>query len=277
MTNNESNLHWKNSWNAMRKERMRPSKVTFDSEFNERVMHDQFQVLKSSNYEYGRKAVKVLKVILKENHETLEIGPGPGTLTIPLAKNVKKVIAVECSELAASYLAKNMKEHQLTNIEVVNKRWEELSDSELKDRFDLVVCSHFLWQVKDLEEHLRRMENASRKHCVVIQPAGRDSLVREAWTEVTRQDYRGQLEPDADFFVYLVLRKWGRLVNVKTMEYSIERNLDQEARHIAFLVGKHIEVNANRMKAIENYIHEKKGTEQHKEQCCAVVMWWTKE
>lgn len=78
----------------MRKERMKPSKVTFDSEFDERVMHDQFQVLKSSNHEYGRKAAKALEVILKENHETLEIGLGPGTLTIPLAKNVKKVVAV---------------------------------------------------------------------------------------------------------------------------------------------------------------------------------------
>ena len=121
------------------------------------------------------------------------------------------------------------------------------------------------------------MENASKKHCVVIQPAGRDCLVREAWMEVTGRNYEGQLEPDADFFVYLILRSWGRLVNVKTMEYSIERNLDQEARHIAFQVGKHIEVNADRMKAIENYVRERIGTERYKERSNAVVMWWIKE
>jgi ubiquinone/menaquinone biosynthesis C-methylase UbiE len=40
-----------------------------------------------------------LSEILDKDVEVLEIGAGPGTLTIPLAKKVKKVVAVESSDL----------------------------------------------------------------------------------------------------------------------------------------------------------------------------------
>jgi len=43
---------------------------------------------------------------------------------------------------------------------------------------------------KHLEKHLKRMEQASREYCAVIQPAGRDNLVKELWTKITN---RGKL------------------------------------------------------------------------------------
>ena len=145
-------LNWREVWEAMRKQRMRPLKITFDPEFRAKFAEDSSAVAKYNNYEYGMEAIKVLSEILDDNLEVLEIGPGPGTLTIPLAKRVRKIVAVESSETAVKYLRRNMKESRTENVEIMNEIWLEFDEREIKGRFDLAVCSHFLWQMKDLEK-----------------------------------------------------------------------------------------------------------------------------
>ncbi len=60
------------------------------------------------NYEYGKKPTEALSEILDKNFEVIEIGAGSGTLTIPLAKKVRKIVAVESSETAVKYLRRNI-------------------------------------------------------------------------------------------------------------------------------------------------------------------------
>jgi SAM-dependent methyltransferase len=226
-------LNWKEVRKEMQKQRMIPLKITFDPEFRTKFAEDLSEMAKYNNYEYGRKTTEALSEILDTDFEVLEIGAGPGTLAIQLAKKVKKIVAVESSEMAVKYLKRNIKESQIENVEIINRNWMEVDDRGIKDRFDLVVCSHFLWQVRDLEKHLKKMENASRKYCAVIQPAGRDSMVKGMWTKITGESYRGKFDPDADYFAYPILRQWERLVNVRIMNYGIERNFEQEVRYIA--------------------------------------------
>ncbi len=253
---------------------MRPLKIKYDPLFKEKSFKDYSERAKSNNYEYGRNIVNSLNDILSESFKVLEIGPGPGTLTIPLAGKVKKILAIESSKRAASYLIKDIEEKQIKNIEVINKDWERVDDKKIKDSFGLVVCSHFLWQVKDIERHLERMEDASNKYCAVIQPAGRDNLVKEIWIKVTGKDYTGQFEPDADYFAYLILRSWGRLINVRIIQYSTERDLEQMTRYTASFIGRFIEVDNNIKKIIERYIVNRLKDGMYKETSSAVVMWW---
>jgi cyclopropane fatty-acyl-phospholipid synthase-like methyltransferase len=264
-------LNWKEVWEEKQKQRMKPVRVGYDPEFQAKFADDYSEMAKYNNYEYGRKAADALSEILDDDFEVLEIGAGPGTLTIPLAKNVKKVVAVESSETAVKYLRKNMKESRVENVEILNKNWLEVEDREIKGRFDLAVCSHFLWQVKDLEKHFKKMENASNKYCAVIQPAGRDSIVKEMWTKITGKSYKGEFDPDADYFAYQILRQWGRLVNVRIMDYSVERNLEQEVRYISSFIGKYVVVDAHVKEIIEQHVSE---TGLRKEKRSAVVMWW---
>ena len=182
-------LNWGEVWDEMQKQRMKLLKIRYDPEFRAKFAEDLSEMAKYNNYEYGRKTVEALSEILDKDFEVLEIGAGPGALTIPLAKKVKKVVAVESSEMAVDYLKRNIKERQVENVEIMNRNWMEVEDREIEDRFDLTVCSHFLWQVKDIEKHLKKMENASKRYCAVIQPAGRDSIVKEMWTKITGKDY----------------------------------------------------------------------------------------
>ena len=55
--------------------------------------HEYLQVL-----EYGQQIIGVIKDIIKPDFEVLDIGTGPGTLAIPLAKVVKNVTALDPSK-----------------------------------------------------------------------------------------------------------------------------------------------------------------------------------
>ena len=56
---------------------------------------------------------------LSKKDIVLEIGAGIGTLTIPLAENAGKVIAVEQDPKIASILIKRLKELHITNVDVI--------------------------------------------------------------------------------------------------------------------------------------------------------------
>jgi len=116
---------------------------------------------KTNNYEYGRKVRDALGEALNSDSKVMEIGPGPGTFVIPFASKVGKITAVEPSKGMIKELTKNAKEAGIENFEVINKVWEDIDDSEIARRYDLVVCSSVLWMFKDVWKQLRRIEKAS--------------------------------------------------------------------------------------------------------------------
>lgn len=178
---------------------------------------------------------------------------------------------IESSEVAVRSLKKNLEDRSLENVEIVNKNWMDAGERELGGGFDMVVCSHFLWQMKDLKKHLEKMEDASRRYCAVIQPAGRDDMLKEIWTEITGARYGGEFDPDADYFAYLILRQLGRLVDVRIINYGAELDFEQEVRYIASFIGKYVEVDHRTKEMLEQYISSK-GL--YRETQSAVVMWW---
>ena len=259
------------AWDEMRNQRMRPMRIGYDPEFRSKLAEDHREIARYNNYEYGRNATDALGEILDENFRVLEIGAGPGTLTLPLAAKVKQVVVIESSEMAVRSLKKNIKDNRVENVEIMEQNWLDAGEREIGGGFDLVVCSHFLWQVKDLGKHLEKMEDASRRYCAVIQPAGRDDMVKEMWTEITGKSYRGEFDPDADYFAYLILRQLGRLVDVRIMNYGAELDFEQEVRYIASFIGRYVEVDSRMKEVIEQYV-SLKGLSREGQS--AVVMWW---
>ncbi len=275
--NLKHHVNWENAWKEMRQERMKKPKVSYDDEFFKKSAKDFSERIKLNNYEFGRKTTEILDEVIDDNFEVLEIGTGPGTLTIPLAKKVKKITGIEFAERNIKNLKSNLKEQNLSNVEIVNKKWEKIEDNEIKEKFDLVICSHFLWQIKDVDSLLKRMENASKRYCSIIQPCGRDETVKEIFEKISNQSYTGQFEPDADYFAYVILREWGRLVNVKYFDYTFERNMEEQVRNIASFIGRFYEVDAVLEKRIKNYLLEVSEDGIYREENQAAVLWWQPE
>jgi len=248
---------------------MRKLQVTYDDDFFQKSDQDFSQRYKANDYESGRGVVNILGDILSQNFEVLEIGPGPGTLTVPLSEKVKKIVCLEASPVNIRLLRENLREKDVTNVELINSYWEK---AKIADKFDLVICSHFLWQVGDQEKHLERMEKFSRKFCAIVQPCGRDEIVKKAFTEICGERYTGQFEPDAEYFSYVILREWSRFVNLRYLEYSFKLSLEEGVRYIASYLGKFIEVDEQVAGKIKDIILNGAG-ESWLVRDKAVVMW----
>jgi len=248
--------------------------ATFDSHFGEHGLSDSFAVARCDDFGYGRGALDALGDQITSETVALEIGPGTGALTFPLARQVARLVAIERSLPAATFLREKLAQANLTNVEVRREDWVESDAATLQGASDLVVCSHFLWQVADLEAHLRKMERASRNLCAVIQPAGRTPLVAETWTAVTGRAYDGRFEPDADLFPYLILREWGRRVHARAFDYTVERDAAQLERYVIAFIARHVPVDAalrDRIVAhVAPYLHDGRHADHRQ----AVVLWW---
>jgi len=267
-------IDWHSAWQARRHKRIRPMRVTFDPRFGEHSLADSFTAARCDDFGYGRRALDALGDRIGPETVALEIGPGTGALTFPLARRVAHVVAIERSPPAAAFLMEKLAEAGLANVEVCWENWVTMDASTLQDQFDLVVCSHFLWQVADLEALMRKMERASRRLCAVIQPVGRTTLVAETWTAVTGQPYDGRFEPDADVFPYLILREWGRRVQVRTFDYTVERDAAQLERYIIGFIAKHVPVDAPLRERIAAHVAPYLHDGRHVDYRQAVVLWW---
>ena len=244
-------INWRDAWKKMREERVEKPRISYDKDFQIKSAEDFSNRCKWNDYEFGREVVNILKNILKEDFEVLEIGPGPGTLTIPLSEKVRKIICIEASKTNLQILKENLKEKGIKNYELINEYWEK---AKIENSFDLVVCSHFLWMVEDLEEHLERMEQFSNRYCIIVQPCGRDKIVKKAFEEICEERYTGQFEPDADYFAYVILREWSRVLYVRHFKYSFKLNLEEGIRYIASFLGKFIEVDERVADKIKNFL-----------------------
>jgi SAM-dependent methyltransferase len=93
----------------------------------------------------------------------LEVGPGPGNLTLPLARRCREVTAVELSPAMAGHLSRNVRNAGLRNIEVIVSSWEEAADL---TPHDLVLASYCL-KIPEMTSALLKM-NALAKRKVAL-------------------------------------------------------------------------------------------------------------
>jgi len=97
---------------------------------------------------------------LKKDDIILEVGPGFGTLTLELAKRVKKVIAVEQDKILIKALQENLKKENINNVEIIEGSVLKLPTTHcqlLTANYRIVsnlpyqITSHFLRQFLEAE------------------------------------------------------------------------------------------------------------------------------
>lgn len=107
--------------------------------------------------EDGRRRAAMIPV--RNGDQILEIGPGPGILTLPLAERARFVRALEPCPAMASLLGKRAEEAGILHIETLPCRWEDYDDARI---FDLVVCSLSLL-LSDIETSLQKMDRLASR------------------------------------------------------------------------------------------------------------------
>lgn len=100
----------------------------------------------------------------------LEIGPGSGAFTLPMASSAGKVVAIEPSPAMRKALRLNLAKADLTNVRVIPECVEEgLAD--LQGAFDLALASNSLYNVEPIDDVIRKLVGTAR-HVVILMGVG---------------------------------------------------------------------------------------------------------
>ncbi len=100
----------------------------------------------------------------------LDIGSGPGTLTVPLAHRVRAVTAVEPSLAMIRCMKRHLAEEKISNVRIINSRWEDISTEEM-EAHDLVIASYSL-NMEDIRQALLKMNRLAKKRVILYWFAG---------------------------------------------------------------------------------------------------------
>lgn len=105
--------------------------------------------------------VRLKNMNVPDGSTVLDIGAGPGTFAIPLAKRGCRVTVVEPSPVMHDALVKRIKADLIRTITIIPKRWEDVTDEELGGPFDIVIASYSLTMM-DIGKALARMHACCR-------------------------------------------------------------------------------------------------------------------
>jgi hypothetical protein len=158
----------------------------------------------------------IREIDIRPDSRVLDIGAGPGTLAIPFAQKVAHVTAVEPAEGMISILREEMAEHDIENISVVQKRWEDVNvESDLRPPYDVVIAS-FSLSMLDIREAIFKMQTASSRHICIYWFAGEtswDVRNRELWSRLHGKEYL--VAPKSDL-LFCVLYQMGIYPDITT-------------------------------------------------------------
>jgi ubiquinone/menaquinone biosynthesis C-methylase UbiE len=154
----------------------------------------------------------------------LEIGPGSGGFTLPLAPAVREIVAVEPSSRVRDVLSGNLAEAGITNVRLVPRRIEEALE-EVDGSFDLALASHSLYNVAPIEAVLRRLVRLAR-HLVILIGTGE----QRDWYQDMHRRFKGKERVASPHFgcLYPVLLAMGIYADVEIIWTSSNYVYDSE-------------------------------------------------
>jgi len=115
----------------------------------------------------------------------LDVGSGPGTIAIPLAKRVERITALDFSPAMLSILDQKAREEGITNITTCNLSWNDDWQRHGIVPHDVVLASRSL-SVPDLRDALERLTRYAKKTAVVTDRVGHGPFDPDAFKAVGR-------------------------------------------------------------------------------------------
>lgn len=180
--------------------------------------------------DYVDRVLPRLLATLDPAARVLEIGPGSGAFTLPLARAVEEVVAVEPSTDMRAVLRRNLAEANLTNVVVIPQQIEEAVET-LAGPFDLAFASYSLYGVEAIDLVMRRLVDLA-EHVVALMGSGEP---RE-WERVLHRRFVGRervAPPQVQYF-YPLLVEMGIYPDVEMLWTTYNHVYDSEEALVAW-------------------------------------------
>jgi SAM-dependent methyltransferase len=142
----------------------------------------------------------------------LDVGAGTGRISLALAPKVDHIIAVEPSAAMMDFLRQDATDKGLKNISYVQTTWQEAPDNL---QADIVICSHVVYPIRDIEPFLAKLHKASLQGCYIYARATHiDALTSDLWQHFHHEE---RLLPPSYIHVLDVLFEMGLYANVEVV------------------------------------------------------------
>jgi SAM-dependent methyltransferase len=165
---------------------------------------------------------------LEPHLSVLDIGSGPGTLTLPLAHQVNTVTAVDFSPAMLAALRRQAAAENLTNIKTVECSWEDDWPAHGIGVHDIAIASRAL-AVADLGASLRKINDFASCYVFLSDRIGISPFEVGAFQAVERPFRHG---PDYIFTIN-ILYTMKIYANVKILEFPRETTFASLADAVA--------------------------------------------
>lgn len=174
------------------KEQMKNStfKRKSNSDWDKKASYFSENVLNSS---YTKEFVS--KIDISTCETLLDVGSGPGTISLSLASKLKKVYALDYSKEMLNFANENAKKLEISNLMTIHKSWYD--DWNDVPNADIVVASRSM-EVKDIKKALKKLNNKANKKVFITTKVGGTFIDKEILAQLKRE-----IIPRPDY-IYLI-------------------------------------------------------------------------
>jgi precorrin-6B methylase 2 len=180
--------------------------------------------------DYVELVLPQIRRLLRPQARVLEVGPGTGAFTLPLARIAGEVVAIEPSEGMRAVLARNLAAEGLDHVRLLPQRVEDAL-AQLDGRHDLALASHSLYNVLDIAEVVRALVSLA-PHVVILMGTGH----QQAWLARLYRRFKGETPCSPAHFglFYAVLLEMGIYADVQILWTSANYVYDSVEELVAW-------------------------------------------
>jgi SAM-dependent methyltransferase len=153
-----------------------------------------------------------LRALARPDDIWLDIGSGPGRYALPLALQVRHVVAVDPSPAMLAGLADGMREHGVTNVTALEARWPATLPVSV-GRIDVALMAHVGYDIAAIGPFLVAAERVAARLCVAVMGEGAMTTVSTLFWEPVHGEPRVPLPALPELLTLLIAR--GRLPEVR--------------------------------------------------------------
>ncbi len=217
--------------------------------------------------------------ILTPKTRVLDIGAGPGSWALPMARHCAHVTALEPARGMTDIIAARMEAEGVTNITIDQHTWQEvdLEESNYKKSFDLVFAS--MTPGIDGPDTLKKMMGASREFCYMSGFSGPG--MHQQFAPLWKKFFNAPMPKKTHDLIYPfnLLYAMGLRPDLTFSWWNKEINWDREhtIRHFVNFFESHMEITPEAQDLIADYVNTQcpDGEYRPEKPVCRGAMIWS--
>jgi SAM-dependent methyltransferase len=218
------------------------------------------------------------RIEVKPEWTVLDIGCGPGTLTVPLAKKVKSITALDISSEMLKFLKINADKNGLNNINYLNSSWQDALAGDDIGEHDVVVASRSLMS-GDMKSAIVRINSIARQAVYITFPIIHLPLDFEVYKAIGRNGNKHAP------YIYIanMLYQMGILANVEILRSKVKVQFPNIEETIKDLQWRTEPFTSDEKVKLRQFLEQKFASQKnsavftHEGFSLWALIWWRKQ